>query len=916
MTLYYNITRVTRVSRIHLKLCCQHFLFVPRNTAATFSKNTSNASVSISSSPIITSQRKQNMGDDRKRVPAFLSFSAAPFFIDDGHSRISQRCRCTPRRRRSGNNPISPITLSAIRVHVNPYSSHHVATGPAGEEELYIRRNADIRHARSSTSTPTSKEKVKEKVKETGKEEEGEGKETDQFQFIEQQQKEADVVNNETNTSSTIKTTVPSDTSPSPTDTTSEQQQQTSVHPPTATSSTTTTNRPPSIRILTSPLTPTAVDRIRTECIKTVTSSPLLTTLLARLPTRRETLTFAGELALILAILVLLRAGVSSTLRWIHARLQPPPSPSSSPVPPSSSTASSPSSEPVLMPYESSIFECMQKPLEFLSLFTVGTVFIDALCRPLAATGLLRHIRSLREVGMIISATWFLIRWIDRIKNRFTSDKRIDQSQVNATSRFATVATFIISLLISLDTIGVNVQAVLAFGGIGGVAIGFAGREIISNFFGGLMIYVTRPFTVGEWVRCIEEEQLNGTVEDIGWYLTRVRTWDKRPLYIPNSRFSTLIIENGSRMDNRRIVHTIHLRLEDVPVAHEIVAEMEKILMNHSRLDPKQHRLVYVDSFDDYSVLLWFSCYTKSVFLYDFRDVQQELLLKFYDIVRRFGAKLASRNTRDVRPGSNTDKYGPYGNLATFGADVPHDKNDVDAVAQQRRRITLVDNIPYAAVVKQQSMKLNDADDDDADDDVDDVVDVVDDVVNDADTVDNDNAAARRKERIRSEVAITAVVSALAAARRIAARRQNATAATRTDQVDTGTNNVSGDNGGDEVKNDGEMMISKAPSAPSSAGGKVTPAPQAPAPAAMDNISSGEMKISKAATSATPVTPRNNEGVVIGIGGNGGGEMQISKATSVKVVKSVIAASDEHAAQQQEMKISAVGNKTENNSDK
>ena len=96
---------------------------------------------------------------------------------------------------------------------------------------------------------------------------------------------------------------------------------------------------------------------------------------------------------------------------------------------------------------------------------------------------------------------------------------------MDVTSRITAVATTAVSVLVSLDTIGIDVQTVLAFGGIGGVAIGFAGLEIISNFSVWFMIYVTRPFTVGEQIRIIEQEELNGTVEDIGWCLTRVRTW-------------------------------------------------------------------------------------------------------------------------------------------------------------------------------------------------------------------------------------------------------------------------------------------------------------------------------------------------------------------------------------------------------
>lgn len=418
-------------------------------------------------------------------------------------------------------------------------------------------------------------------------------------------------------------------------------------------------------------------ERARRETLRTLSESDIFN--MIRLPSRRETITMAGELAVVIAVLLLLRAGVSSVLRWVHARL----------------SSASGQDRRSTVPYEASIFECMQRPLEFLSVFTVGTALAEVVSRPLAATGLLRHIRSVRELGVIIAATWFLLRWIDRIRSRFAADKRIDKSQVDATARFATVATFVVSLLISLDTMGVNVQAVLAFGGIGGVAIGFAGREIISNFFGGFMIYVTRPFTVGEWIRCIEEAQLNGTVEDIGWYLTRVRTWDKRPLYIPNSRFSTLIVENGSRMDNRRIVHTLHLRLEDVPVVKKIVTEMGQVLMQHPGLDPKQHRMVYVDSFDDYSIRIWFSCYTKSVFLYDFRDIQQHLLLNFYDIIRSSGAQLASRNTRDMRPGANTDQYGPFGPYASVPvARVDGNPDDDDELAAAKH----IDLTPYSMV--------------------------------------------------------------------------------------------------------------------------------------------------------------------------------------------------------------------------
>jgi len=80
-----------------------------------------------------------------------------------------------------------------------------------------------------------------------------------------------------------------------------------------------------------------------------------------------------------------------------------------------------------------------------------------------------------------------------------------------------------------MQTLGYSISGVLAFGGIGGIAVGFAARDLLANFFGGFMIYMDRPFDVGDWIRSPDQE-IEGTVEKIGWRLTTIRTFDKRPL--------------------------------------------------------------------------------------------------------------------------------------------------------------------------------------------------------------------------------------------------------------------------------------------------------------------------------------------------------------------------------------------------
>ena len=73
----------------------------------------------------------------------------------------------------------------------------------------------------------------------------------------------------------------------------------------------------------------------------------------------------------------------------------------------------------------------------------------------------------------------------------------------------------ITSALVVLQTMGINIAGLLAFGGVGGIAVGMAARDMIANFFGGLTVYLDQPFKVGDWIRSSEKE-IEGTVEDIG----------------------------------------------------------------------------------------------------------------------------------------------------------------------------------------------------------------------------------------------------------------------------------------------------------------------------------------------------------------------------------------------------------------
>jgi MscS family membrane protein len=193
---------------------------------------------------------------------------------------------------------------------------------------------------------------------------------------------------------------------------------------------------------------------------------------------------------------------------------------------------------------------------------------------------------------------------------------------------------------VALQTLGFSVSGVLAFGGVGGIAVGFAARDLLANFFGGLMVYLDRPFSVGDWVRSPDRD-IEGFVEKIGWRLTIIRTFDKRPLYVPNATFASIAVENPSRMSNRRIYETIGVRYDDVDKVESIVSEVKAMLQNHPAIDTNQTLIVNFNKFAASSLDFFIYTFTKTVVWTEYHEVKQDVLLRIADIIAKHGAEVA-----------------------------------------------------------------------------------------------------------------------------------------------------------------------------------------------------------------------------------------------------------------------------------
>ncbi|MDE0757429.1 MAG: mechanosensitive ion channel family protein [Pseudomonadales bacterium] len=259
-------------------------------------------------------------------------------------------------------------------------------------------------------------------------------------------------------------------------------------------------------------------------------------------------------------------------------------------------------------------------------------------------------IASIRYLGFIALLAFFAVRVVSEIEKTYIS-KGSDETTVTAVAKLVRISLVITAGLMTLQTLGVSISGVLAFGGVGGIAVGFAAQDLLSNFFGGLVIYLDRPFKVGDWIRSPDRE-IEGTVIKIGWRLTEIRTFDQRPLYIPNSMFSTISLENPSRMSNRRIYETIGLRYADVDKVGAIVADVETMLRTHPDIDTQRTLMVNFNAFSASSLDFFVYTFTKTTNWVEFHAIKQEILMQIAGIISKHGAEIAFPTTTvHIEPG-------------------------------------------------------------------------------------------------------------------------------------------------------------------------------------------------------------------------------------------------------------------------
>jgi MscS family membrane protein len=294
--------------------------------------------------------------------------------------------------------------------------------------------------------------------------------------------------------------------------------------------------------------------------------------------------------------------------------------------------------------WDDAIVGSSRKPVQLI-IWVVGFAACLDLVNAKYNLQLLKYVKPGRDLVILYAITWFAFGVIAQFEKHWyhvaqKDSAKVDKGTVDAIAKLLRIVALIIAALIAAEFVGVGISGIIALAGGSSLVIAFASKDLVANFFGALMIYLDKPFKIGDWIRIVSDKNIEGYVEKIGLRSTLIKTFEKRPLYVPNSYFASLPIENPSRMTHRKIFETIAIRHEDLPYASKITDAINKHLKQDKNFDPDLPCFAKVDTISQNGINLLLCAYTKTTELAPYYQVKQELLLKVVELIEKYHAKI------------------------------------------------------------------------------------------------------------------------------------------------------------------------------------------------------------------------------------------------------------------------------------
>jgi MscS family membrane protein len=288
--------------------------------------------------------------------------------------------------------------------------------------------------------------------------------------------------------------------------------------------------------------------------------------------------------------------------------------------------------------YDTLIIDALKPPLRFTFLIIgVHLFFLLSFGEPL-------FIKRLLNTLLVFNLFWAIWVVIDALRGLiYTIMSRVskDLSQEIGNFFIAIVKVLVgaIGLGAMLQLWGINVTALIASLGIGGLAFALAAKDMVANLFASFSLLADKSIRIGEWIKV---NGIEGTVEDIGMRTTKIRSFEHALITVPNHLLANNPLENFSRRGTRRIKLEVGLSYESSATQIEnIVTAIKEMLQNHQEISKEDTLLVNFESFGSSTLNIFVYTFTNTSNWKEYLRIRQEVHFNILQIVEEHNVSLA-----------------------------------------------------------------------------------------------------------------------------------------------------------------------------------------------------------------------------------------------------------------------------------
>jgi MscS family membrane protein len=293
--------------------------------------------------------------------------------------------------------------------------------------------------------------------------------------------------------------------------------------------------------------------------------------------------------------------------------------------------------------YDDLLFAAVQKPAELMVVIIGLFVAVQILQLPIEPVDLRRGAYAILKTLVTSDIAWALfnlVALLERFLSRWVSktESTLDDHLLPFIRKSLRAFIIFLAAILTIQNLGYSISGLLASLGIGGLAVALAAKDTLSNIFGSMMIILDRPFQIGDWIKAGDIE---GIVEEVGFRSTKIRTFAKTLITVPNNVIANLSVDNISRMPKRRIKLTVGVTYETTPgQMRQAVEGIRAMLREHPAID-QDFFLVNFTDFNSSSLDILVYCFTKTTVWGEYLDARQDVCLKIMEILEAHGMEIA-----------------------------------------------------------------------------------------------------------------------------------------------------------------------------------------------------------------------------------------------------------------------------------